>query len=98
MTTPQVPHGKSTAVSFTFDVDAEAGWLGALHVGEATDVTTRYMEVREIDLPSGLWTFSTLQKVALGPGDFGPYEPAVAYPGSLAEDDKVKAWVAALPR
>ncbi|MDF2824134.1 MAG: putative hydrolase [Mycobacterium sp.] len=28
MTTPQFPHGKSTAVSFTFDVDAEAGWLG----------------------------------------------------------------------
>lgn len=72
--------------------------LGALHVGEATDVTTRYMEVREIDLPSGLWTFSTLQKVALGTGDFGPYEPAVDYPGSLAEDDKVQAWVAALPR
>lgn len=72
--------------------------LGALHVGEATDVTTRYMEVREIDLPSGLWTFSTLQKVALGVGDYGPYEPTIAYPGSLAEDDKVKAWVAALPR
>ena len=72
--------------------------LGALHVGEATDVTTRYMEVREIILPSGLRTFSTLQKVALGTGSYGPYEPSVVYPGALAEDDKVKAWVAALPR
>jgi hypothetical protein len=72
--------------------------LGALHVGEATDMSTRYMEVREIVLPSGLRTFSTLQKVALGFGDFGPYEPSVVYPGPLHEDDKVKAWVAALPR
>ncbi|QIK95540.1 hypothetical protein G7076_02735 [Sphingomonas sp. HDW15A] len=72
--------------------------LGALHVGEATDMSTRYMEVREIVLPSGLRTFSTLQKVALGLGDFGPYEPSVVYPGQLHEDDKVKAWVAALPR
>ena len=72
--------------------------LGALHVGEATDMSTRYMEVREIVLPSGLRTFSTLQKVALGLGDFGPYEPQVFYPGPLAETDKLKAWVAALPR
>ena len=72
--------------------------LGALHVGEATDMSTRYMEVREIVLPSGLRTFSTLQKVALGFGDFGPYQPAIVYPGPLHEDDKVKAWVASLPR
>ncbi len=72
--------------------------LGALHVGEATDMSTRYMEVREIVLPSGLRTFSTLQKVALGLGDFGPYEPRVAYPGPLADTDQLKAWVAALPR
>ena len=72
--------------------------LGALHVGEATDMSTRYMEVREITLPSGLRTFSTLQKVALGFGDFGPYEPQLVYPGSLADTDKLKTWIAALPR
>lgn len=72
--------------------------LDALHVGEATDMSTRYMEIREITLPSGLRSFSTLQKVALGLGDFGPYEPQVRYPGALHEDDKLKAWVAALPR
>lgn len=71
--------------------------LGALHVGEATDMSTRYMEVREIVLPSGLRTFSTLQKVALGAADFGPYTPQIAYPGPLADTDKLKAWVAALP-
>lgn len=72
--------------------------LGALHVGEATDMGTRYIEVREITLPSGLRTFATLQKVALGVGDFGPYAPAVTFPGPLDEDDRLKAWVAALPR
>ena len=72
--------------------------LGALHVGEPTDMSTRYMEIREIVLPSGLRTFSTLQKVSIGTGDFGPYQPQVAYPGPLHEDDKVKAWVATLPR
>ena len=72
--------------------------LGALHVGEATDMSTRYMEIRDIVLPSGLRTFSTLQKVAIGLGDFGPYAPQIAYPGALHETDKLKAWVAALPR
>ena len=70
--------------------------LGALHVGEATDMSTRYMEVREIILPSGLRTFSTLQKVALGLGDFGPYAPHILYPESLTDTDKLKAWVASL--
>jgi hypothetical protein len=70
--------------------------LGATHVGEATDLSTRYMEVREITLPSGLRTFSTLQKVTLGIGDFGPYEPHVVYPGPLADTGALQAWVAAL--
>lgn len=71
--------------------------LGALHVGEATDVSTRYMEVREEVLPSGIRTFSTLQKVALGAADFGPYEPAIAYPGDLADTSALQRWVVALP-
>jgi hypothetical protein len=70
--------------------------LGATQVGEATDLSTRYMEVREITLPSGLRTFSTLQKVALGLGDFGPYEPHVLYPGALADTDALRAFVARL--
>ncbi len=71
--------------------------LGAEHVGEATNMSTRYMEVREITLPSGLRTFSTLQKVAVGLGDFGPYTPDRAYPGAMDDGDALKAWVAALP-
>ena len=70
--------------------------MGALHVGEATDMATRYMEVREIVLPSGLRTFSTLQKVAVGLGDFGPYAPDRPYPGAMDDTDGLKSWVAAL--
>lgn len=71
--------------------------LGALHVGETTDAATRYMEVREIRLPSGLRTFSTLQKVAIGSSDYGPFAPAIVYPGALSDSAALKAWVASLP-
>lgn len=67
--------------------------LGALHLGEATASSTRYMEVRAIVLPSGLRDFSTLQKVAVGLPDFGPYTPDVAYPGAMADDEALKSWV-----
>ena len=67
--------------------------LGALHVGEATDVSSRYMEVRTIVLPSGLRDFSTLQKVAVGLPDFGPYTPDIPYPGAMGDDEALKAWV-----
>ena len=72
--------------------------LGALHVGEATDISTRYMEVRQEILPSGIRTFSTLQKVALGSEDYGPYEPTVNYPGDLADTDEVQRWITQLSR
>lgn len=70
--------------------------LGALHVGEATDVSTKYMEVRQEVLPSGIRTFSTLQKVALGTGDFGPYSPMIAYPGDVSRTSELQQWVASL--
>jgi hypothetical protein len=70
--------------------------LGAQHVGETTDRGTRYMEVREIMLPSGMRTFSTMQKVALSASDYGPYEPEIVYPGDLADDTALQKWVADL--
>ncbi|HEY1125859.1 MAG TPA: hypothetical protein VGE65_09510 [Sphingobium sp.] len=72
--------------------------VGALHVGEVTDRSTRYMEVREITLPSGLRTFSVLQKLSLGSGDFGPYKPEIDYPGFMDDDDGLRAWVAQVVR
>ncbi|MBW8302641.1 MAG: hypothetical protein K0M78_01570 [Brevundimonas sp.] len=71
--------------------------LGAVHVGEATNVSTRYMEVREIVLPSGLTNFSTLQKVVIGEdADIGPFTPAHVFPGSMADTAALEAWIAGL--
>lgn len=69
--------------------------LGALHVGQATDANTHYMEVRELRLPSGLSMFSTLQ--ALGPAappQIGPFAPAHVYGGDIADTPALEAWVA----
>lgn len=67
--------------------------VGAMQVGEATDVSTRYMEVRTVSLPSGLRNFSTLMKLARGASDFGPYTPDRIYGGDLSDTAAVKAWV-----
>lgn len=67
--------------------------VGATQVGEATDISRRYMEVRQIMLPSGLTYFSTLQKVALGEGDFGPYVPDLSFPGRINDSASLRAWV-----
>jgi hypothetical protein len=59
--------------------------IGALHVGEGTDFSTRYMEVRGFPLPSGLANFATLQKAGFGmPMRLGPFEPEMPYPGRAA--------------
>lgn len=71
--------------------------LGALHVGQATDANTHYMEVREAELPSGLSMFSTLQ--ALGPAappQIGPFAPTHVYGGDIGDTPAVEAWVVGL--
>jgi hypothetical protein len=71
--------------------------LGALHVGDATDAATRYMEVREAILPSGISYASTLQKVAMAaPRQIGPFIPARAFDGDFADTAALEAWVAGL--
>lgn len=68
--------------------------LGAVHVGEATDAATHYMEVREAMLPSGLGKFSTLQKVSLGmPRAIGPYRPDHSFPGSIDDTAGLESWI-----
>ncbi len=71
--------------------------LGALHVGEATDANTHYMEVREDRLPSGLSMFSTLQAVSpASPGQIGPFAPEMVFEGSIADTAALEAWVQGL--
>lgn len=67
--------------------------VGAEQVGEATDVSTRYMEVRTVTLPSGLRNFSTLMKLGVGLDDFGPYAPDRVYAGDLSDTAEVRTWV-----
>ena len=69
--------------------------IGAVHVGEATDFSTRYMEVRRFPLPSGLGTFATLQKVVFGaPARLGPFDPDVPYDGRIDDTPALEQWIA----
>ena len=71
--------------------------LGAIHVGEATDANTNYMEVREDKLPSGLSMFSTLQAVAPGqPSQIGSFAPAHVFEGAISDTAALEAWIARL--
>ena len=68
--------------------------VGALHVGEGTDFSTRYMEVRSFPLPSGLGSFATLQKAGFGmPMRLGPFEPDVPFPGRIDDTKALEAWI-----
>ena len=68
--------------------------LGALHVGDGTDFSTRYMEVRGFPLPSGLGTFSTLQKVSFSsPARLGPFDPETFFPGRMDDTAALEAWI-----
>lgn len=71
--------------------------LGATQIGQVTGADTHYFEVREIVLPSGLATFSTLQ--ALSPHDpavIGPFKPTIEYDGDMADTASLERWVSKL--
>lgn len=71
--------------------------LGALHVGEATDAATRYFEVREERLPSGVIAFSTLQAMSRSsPYQIGPYTPHHIFEGDISDTAALEAWVPSL--
>lgn len=99
---PQWPAGfrlvvltDSACFSSCLLVTDELRRLGAVHVGQATNAATRYMEVREVKLPSGLGYFSTLQKADLSaPAEIGPYEPTHLFDGDIADTAAVQQWVA----
>lgn len=68
--------------------------LGAIHVGQATDAATNYMEVRENELPSGLSFFSTLQAYAPAvPSKFGPFIPVFQYDADIADTEALETWI-----
>ena len=71
--------------------------LGALHVGQTTDANTHYTENRDEPLPSGLSRFSTQQAISpSAPLRYGPFVPAIAYDGDIADTTALERWVVSL--
>ena len=71
--------------------------LGAVQVGENTGSDTHYAEVRQIVLPSGLSTFSTLQAIMPDyPPTIGPFVPRRIYGGNIADTPALEAWIRGL--
>lgn len=64
--------------------------LGAVHMGEETNANTHYSNLRTVELPSGLSTFSTLQAYMPAlPRKVGPFAPAIPLTG-LADDARLR--------
>ncbi len=81
-------------------LDAVDTWkaAGAIQIGRETSADTVYMDVRGLDLPSGLATMALPMKVWRGRarGNNEPQRPAHVYDGNLADDAALAAWVRAL--
>jgi hypothetical protein len=68
--------------------------LGATQLGETTDATTHYTQVRHATMPSGLSSFSTMQAISPdSPRQIGPFVPHIAFDGDLADSGAVDAWL-----
>jgi hypothetical protein len=68
--------------------------LGAIQAGDMTGSDTHYSEVREIVLPSGLSTFSTLDAIMPdAPPQIGPFAPDFTFTGDIADTDAVQQWI-----
>ena len=69
--------------------------LGATLVGQTTGADTHFSEVREITLPSGLSTFSTLQAIESDmPRAIGPFVPDIPYDGDISDTAALEKWIA----
>lgn len=67
--------------------------LGALHVGHETQRATRYTEVRSAQLPSGLGSFTTMQRAMIGDPFIGPFAPDVVHEAAMMDNAALEAWV-----
>ncbi len=65
------------------------------HVGETTGADTLFMEVRTVQLPSGLGDMVLAQKVFRGRqrGNNQPWVPSLHFDGQIGDTAKVKSWV-----
>jgi hypothetical protein len=65
------------------------------HFGHTTGADTVFMDVRKVDLPSGLGVLVLAQKVDRAGlrGNNQPWVPSLQYDGQIGDTEKVKAWV-----
>jgi len=81
-------------------LDAVDLWtrLGATPIGHETDADTVYMEVRNVDLPSGLGQMSLPMKFYIGRerGHNQPVVPVHRFEGDMNDTAALEAWVSAL--
>jgi hypothetical protein len=98
---PSLMHGKiivltdSACFSSCIGVVGYFLKLGAVLAGQTTGADTHYSEVREITLPSGLSTFSTLRAIMTdAPRDIGPYTPSHPYAGDISDTAALETWIA----
>jgi len=105
--TPAIPKAQLRARLFVItdgacfssclDVVEDFRNLGATQIGRTTDADTRYAEVSDRPMPSGLSTFSTLMAVSMSePARQGPFEPAQVFDGDIADTAAVQAWAVAI--
>jgi len=68
--------------------------LGAAHVGQITGADSHYSEYRDIPLPSGLSSASTLMGLMPdAPPRLGPYAPKYPFAGDMADTAALQAWI-----
>lgn len=81
-------------------LDAVDTWkaAGAIQIGRETSADTVYMDVRGLDLPSGLANMAIPMKVWRGRarGNNEPQRPAYVYDGDLSDDAALAVWVRSL--
>jgi len=71
--------------------------LGAAHAGQVTGADSHYSEYRDIVLPSGLSSASTLMGLMPdAPARIGPFVPRFVYAGDIADTAALEAWVQAV--
>jgi hypothetical protein len=65
------------------------------HFGHTTGADTVFMDVRRVELPSGLGVMVFGQKVDRNGlrGNNQPWVPSLHYDGQIGDTDKVRAWV-----
>lgn len=86
---------KSGCASSCLDfVDEVLGLPGTIHLGETTGADTVYMDVRRVELPSGLGRFVLSQKVYRGRARAhnAAYVPAHQFDGAIGDTKRVQAW------